>query len=50
MSLIGLTIQSWTPELNKIENTLGIIGNIDSYKNLNIKKLMGDAIIEIQKL
>ena len=50
MRLIGLTSPSWTPELYKIENTLGRTENIHSYKNLNIKKLMEDAIKEIQIL
>ena len=50
MSLVSLTTPSWTPKLNKIENKFGITGNIHSYKNLNIKKLMEDAIKEIQKL
>ena len=39
LKLIVFTIPPYSPELNKIENTFGIIKNKLSFKNLNIKPL-----------
>ena len=50
LKLIVFTIPPYSPELNKIENTFGIIKNKLSFKNLNIKQLKQLAIEEIKNM
>ena len=50
LKLIVFTIPPYSPELNKIENTFGIIMNKLSFKNLNIKQLKQLAIEEIKNM
>ena len=50
LKLKVFTIPPYSPELNKIENTFGIIKNKLSFKNLNIKQLKQLAIEEIKNM
>ena len=50
LKLIMFTIPPYSPELNKIENTFGIIKNKLSFRNLNIKQLKQLAIEEIKNM
>ena len=50
LKLIVFTIPPYSPELNKIENTFGIIKNKLSFKNLNIKQLAIEEIKNMKKL
>ena len=50
LKLIVFTIPPYSPELNKIVNTFGIIKNKLSFKNLNIKQLKQLAIEEIKNM